>query len=114
MAKTLRKSLAAWVPQLEVLPPVAAEHLRTWWGHAQSLALRLGHLLGLLRAPQRKRLARGTRNGRWVCAPLQRSRQETGDRQSLPLNHSAISSCRPALQSVRIRSGADGIEGDDE
>ena len=35
MAKTLRKSLAAWVPQLEVLPPVAAEHLRTWWGRAR-------------------------------------------------------------------------------
>src|ERR1035441_9072544 len=35
MAKTLRKSLAAWVPQLEVLPPVAPEHLRTWWHRAR-------------------------------------------------------------------------------
>src|ERR1019366_2213420 len=35
MAKSLGKSLAAWVPQLEVLPPIAAEHLRTWWGRAR-------------------------------------------------------------------------------
>jgi integrase len=35
MAKSRGKSLAAWVPPLEVLPPVAAEHLRTWWGRAR-------------------------------------------------------------------------------
>jgi integrase len=35
MAKSLGKSLAAWVPQLEVLPPAALEPLREWWGRAQ-------------------------------------------------------------------------------
>ncbi len=35
MAKLLGKSLAAWIPPLEVLPPMAAEHLRTWWGRAR-------------------------------------------------------------------------------
>jgi len=35
MAKSTGKSLAAWVQQLEVLPPVAAEHLRTWWQRAR-------------------------------------------------------------------------------
>src|ERR1019366_4121386 len=35
MAKSLGKSLAAWVPQLDVLTPVAAEHLRIWWGRAR-------------------------------------------------------------------------------
>jgi len=35
MPKSLGKSLAAWVPPLEVLPPVAAEHLRTWWQRAR-------------------------------------------------------------------------------
>ena len=31
MAKSLGKSPAAWVPQLEVLPPAALEPLRAWW-----------------------------------------------------------------------------------
>jgi len=35
MTKTAGKSLSAWVPQLEVLPPVAAEHLRHWWQRAR-------------------------------------------------------------------------------
>jgi site-specific recombinase XerD len=35
MAKSLGKSLAALVPQLEVVPPAAAEHLGTWWGRAR-------------------------------------------------------------------------------
>jgi site-specific recombinase XerD len=35
MAKSLGKSLSVWVPQLEVLPPVAAEQLRTWWHRAR-------------------------------------------------------------------------------
>lgn len=35
MPKSPGKSLAAWVPQFEVLPPVSAEHLRTWWGRAR-------------------------------------------------------------------------------
>src|ERR1035438_3259176 len=35
MPKSPGKSLAAWVLQLEVLPPVAAEHLRTWWHRAR-------------------------------------------------------------------------------
>jgi integrase len=35
MPKSLGKSLAAWAPHLEVLPPAAAEHLRAWWGRAR-------------------------------------------------------------------------------
>jgi integrase len=35
MPKSPGKSLAAWVPHLEVAPPVAAEHLRSWWGRAR-------------------------------------------------------------------------------
>ncbi len=35
MAKSLGKSLVAWVPELEVLPPVALEPLHEWWGRAQ-------------------------------------------------------------------------------
>lgn len=35
MTKILGKSLAAWVPQLEVLPPLAADQLRTWWARAR-------------------------------------------------------------------------------
>ena len=31
MTKTAGKSLSAWVPQLDVLPPMAAEYLRHWW-----------------------------------------------------------------------------------
>jgi site-specific recombinase XerD len=27
--------LAAWIPQLEAMPPIAVEHLRTWWGRAR-------------------------------------------------------------------------------
>jgi integrase len=35
MANSPEKSLAAWVPQLEVLPPAALEPLRAWWGRAR-------------------------------------------------------------------------------
>src|ERR1039458_8915269 len=35
MAKSLGKSLATWVPQLEVLPPAALEPLRAWWQRAR-------------------------------------------------------------------------------
>jgi integrase len=35
MDKSLGKSLAACVPQIEVLPPAALESLRTWWGRAR-------------------------------------------------------------------------------
>ncbi len=35
MTETLGKSLAAWVPQLEVLPPAALEPLRAWWQRAR-------------------------------------------------------------------------------
>ncbi len=35
MAKLQGKSLAAWVPQLEVLPPAALEPLRAWWQRAR-------------------------------------------------------------------------------
>ena len=27
--------LAAWVPQIEAMPPMAADHLRAWWGRAR-------------------------------------------------------------------------------
>jgi integrase len=27
--------LAAWIPQIEAMPPMASEHLRTWWGRAR-------------------------------------------------------------------------------
>ncbi len=35
MAKSSGKSLAALVPQVELLPPSAADHLRSWWGRAR-------------------------------------------------------------------------------
>lgn len=35
MPKSLGKSLAAWVPQLDVLQPAALEPLRAWWGRAR-------------------------------------------------------------------------------
>ena len=35
MTQSLEKSLATWVPQLEVLPPAALEPLREWWGRAR-------------------------------------------------------------------------------
>src|ERR1039458_5165261 len=35
MPKSRGKSLAAWVPQLEVLPPAALEPLRAWWQRAR-------------------------------------------------------------------------------
>jgi integrase len=35
MAGSPGKSLAAWVPQLEVLAPAAADNLRTWWQRAR-------------------------------------------------------------------------------
>jgi integrase len=35
MSKSLGKSLAPWVPQLELLPPVTAEYLRNWWQRAR-------------------------------------------------------------------------------
>jgi integrase len=35
MPKPLGKSLAAWVPQVDVLPPTMLEPLSEWWGRAQ-------------------------------------------------------------------------------
>jgi site-specific recombinase XerD len=35
MPESSGNPLAPWVPQLKVLPPVAADNLRTWWGRAQ-------------------------------------------------------------------------------
>jgi integrase len=35
VAKLLGKSLAAWVPQVDVLSPTMLEPLREWWGRAQ-------------------------------------------------------------------------------
>lgn len=35
MAKSPGKSLSGWGPRLDVLPPIAADKLRTWWQRAQ-------------------------------------------------------------------------------